>query len=89
QDPTAQNNLEICSQSIFLWNPNDPNDTNDITMLVNTVVDPSSEPINTDTLLDTFLTEEPEIDPTSTTTPPKPETEPDTEVYQKVQDELT
>ncbi|CAG8706567.1 4663_t:CDS:2, partial [Ambispora leptoticha] len=68
---------------------NSPNDTSDITMLVNTAVDLLSQPINSDTLLDTFLTEEPEIDPTSTTTPPKPETEPDTEVYQKVRDELT
>jgi len=39
QDPAAQNNLEICSSNIFLWNPNDPNDTSDITSLVNTAVD--------------------------------------------------
>ncbi|CAG8646887.1 5225_t:CDS:1 [Ambispora leptoticha] len=81
QDPAAQNNLEICSQNIFLWNPNDPNDTSDITTLVNTTVDLPSEPINMDTLLNTFLTEEPEINPTSTITSPEPETEPDTEVY--------
>jgi hypothetical protein len=89
QDPAAQNNLEICSQSIFLWNPDDPNDTSDITTLVTTAVDPSSETIDTDTLLNTFLNEEPEIDPPPTITPPKPETTPDTEVYQKVQEELT
>ncbi|CAG8761972.1 8821_t:CDS:1, partial [Ambispora leptoticha] len=64
-------------------NPNDPNDTSDITMLVNTAVDLLSEPINIDILLDTFLTEEPEINPTLTTTPPEPETRQDTEVYQK------
>ncbi|CAG8657064.1 4158_t:CDS:1, partial [Ambispora leptoticha] len=65
-------------------NPNDPNDTSDITILVNTALDLPSEPINTDTLLDTFLIKEPEIDSTLITTPPKPETKPDTEVYQKV-----
>ncbi|CAG8734402.1 8955_t:CDS:1, partial [Ambispora leptoticha] len=70
-------------------NSNNSNDTSDITMLVNTTVNLPSEPINTDTLLNTFLTEEPEIDSTLTTTPLEPETEPDTEVYQKVQDELT
>ncbi|CAG8714792.1 11918_t:CDS:1, partial [Ambispora leptoticha] len=83
RDSATQNNLEICSQSIFLWNPNDPDDTSNITTLVNTTVDLSSEPIDMDTLLDTFLTKEPEINPTLITTLPELETEPNTEVYQK------
>src|SRR5690242_18054970 len=97
QDPAAQNNLEICSSNIFLWNPNDPNNTSDITSLVNTAVDTPTNPDDIETLLDNILTEDPKIEPISdnslSRTEPEVnsildnyslETETETEVFQRV-----
>src|SRR5690349_19189422 len=101
QDPAAQNNLEICSSNIFLWNPNNLNNTSDITSLVNTAVDTPTNPDDIETLLDNILTEEPEINSTAIDLPhdtepgenpipdnATPNIEPETETYQRVQNEL-
>ena len=79
QDPAAQYNLEICPQSILLWDPENPLDAKDLTSTIGT----PQETVEVNDYLETLFSEKVSKDLTALSKERK-----ETEKYKKVKEEL-